>query len=167
VGNEEVFFDVVTTVSEGVATTLARARTITVGVVMDVTPHVTPDGKITMSVHPSATALERTEVEPTTGARAPVINTCETNTVVTLDNGKTLILAGLIQDKVELSRTGVPFISKVPLLGGLFRSTREQKNKSELVIFVTPTIMEGSAIKEISKNEFKRIKLAPTAFFGK
>jgi MSHA type pilus biogenesis protein MshL len=164
VGREEVFFNVETTISQGVSTTSATAQNITVGLVLDTTPQVNPDGKITMWVHPSITELLEI-VQGPGGATAPRLTTRETDTVVTMENGQTLVLAGLIQDKVELRHSGVPFLSKIPVLGAFFRQSFEQKSKSELVIFITPTVLEGKGIREISAEEMKHFKESSGKFF--
>lgn len=165
VGTEEVVFDVTTTISQGISVTSATAKTVTVGVVLDVTPHVNPDGKITMVVHPNITELLSIEREPRTGVSAPRVSTRETNTIVTLDNNQTLILTGLIRDRTEKTRIGVPFLSKVPLFGAAFRQSVKSKAKSELVIFITPTIIEGGRITELSAEQVKSLQQAPQRFF--
>ncbi len=164
VGREEVFFNTETTVTQGVSTISATAQNITVGLVLDVTPQVNPDGKITMWIHPSITELLEI-VQGPGGATAPRLTTRETDTVVTMKNGQTLVLAGLIQDRKEKRRTGVPFLSKIPLLGALFRSSFEAKSKSELVIFINPTIVDENKITEISADEMKKLKNSPRRFY--
>ncbi len=164
VGREEVFFDVVTTVTQGVATLSATAQNITVGLVLDVTPQVNPDGRITMWVHPSITELLETVVGPA-NATAPRLTTRETDTVITMMSGQTLVIAGLIQDRVQTQRSGVPFLSKIPLLGALFRQSFEMRSKSELVILISPTVIEEDRIKELTMEQVESLKRAPKEFF--
>ena len=69
----------------------------------------------------------------------------EAETSVILMNNQTLVLGGLIQSKRTLVRTGIPFLSRIPILGLLFGSTEEKIEKTELVLFITPRVV-GTAL---------------------
>ena len=77
-------------------------------------------------------------------ARAPVIDRRELDTMVRVRSGETHVLGGLIQTREEKTRTGVPILKSIPLLGRLFSRTTQVEKKSELVIFLTPTIIAGT-----------------------
>jgi type IV pilus assembly protein PilQ len=70
-----------------------------------------------------------------------------------------MVIAGLIQEKENETKTKVPLLGDIPLLGSLFRKTERTKQKNELVIFLTPTLLTGKRIEEISFEERQRLNL--------
>jgi type IV pilus assembly protein PilQ len=81
------------------------------------------------------------------GGSIPSIDTRAIETQVLVDNGQTVVLGGIYETETSEDVSKVPFLGDIPGLGALFRSTRKQSNKSELLIFVTPKILkEGSNI---------------------
>ncbi|MFA4916736.1 MAG: secretin N-terminal domain-containing protein [Syntrophales bacterium] len=173
VGREEVFFepkyDVVTTTDPLTgkikdtqsALSSVEPRTVTIGIVLDVTPQISSDGYITMNIHPSVTELVKIEefrVKDEVYATAPVIDIRETDTMVRVSDGQTIVIAGMMQDKKKEVKTRVPFLGDIPFLGNLFSRTEEEKQKTELVILLTPTILVGKRIEELSREELRRLE---------
>jgi type IV pilus assembly protein PilQ len=106
---------------------------------LDVTPQVTPDGYITLTV----TATNNSLGASTAGGGAPPpINTKEVNTKVLVKNGTTIVLGGIYNTSKSGSTQGVPGFSKVPLLGWLFKNRNMDQTDSELLIFLTPRIID-------------------------
>lgn len=109
---------------------------VDVGIRLEVTPHVNVNKQITLDMH--------TEVsEP--GAQLPggiEILTNFADTRVLLDNGETAVIGGLIKYKTQSSREGLPFLSRIPLIGRLFGGTTGEKSEREIVIFLTPHIID-------------------------
>lgn len=179
VGRDEIFFepnyDVVTTTDpltgeiKDTRSVLSSVepKTVTIGVVLDVTPQISSDGYISMNVHPSVTDLVRIEEFKVKGevyATAPVIDIRETNTVVRVKEGQTIIIAGMMQDKRRKTVTKTPLLGDIPVLGALFRNTDEEERKTELVILLTPTVLVGKRIDDISKEELRRLEEAKKKF---
>ncbi|MDO4579322.1 MAG: type IV pilus secretin PilQ family protein [Acinetobacter sp.] len=106
---------------------------------LDVTPSITPDGKVQMN-------LNITSDSP--GAPTPTgqltINKNSINTNVLVDNGETVVLGGIFEQHTANQRTKVPFLGDIPYLGRLFRKDIKSDNKRELLIFVTPRIVNDS-----------------------
>ncbi len=106
---------------------------------LDVTPSITPDGKVQMN-------LNITSDSP--GAPTPTgqltINKNSINTNVLVDNGETVVLGGIFEQQTANSQTKVPFLGDIPYLGRLFRKDIKSDNKRELLIFVTPRIVNDS-----------------------
>lgn len=106
---------------------------------LDVTPSITPDGKVQMN-------LNITSDSP--GAPTPTgqltINKNSINTNVLVDNGETVVLGGIFEQQTANQQTKVPFLGDVPYLGRLFRKDIKSDNKRELLIFVTPRIVNDS-----------------------
>lgn len=117
---------------------------ITVGVVLYVTPQISKDGRITMTIHPSISERTGTATSPD-GITVPIVDVRETNTVVSVENGQTIIMAGLMQDKAIKNQTSVPLLGNIPLVGGFFKQSIQEKKKTELIIMLTPTIVVGSS----------------------
>ncbi|WP_168416018.1 type IV pilus secretin PilQ [Acinetobacter indicus] len=106
---------------------------------LDVTPSITPDGKVQMN-------LNITSDSP--GTPTPTgqltINKNSINTNVLVDNGETVVLGGIFEQQTANSQTKVPFLGDIPYLGRLFRKDIKSDNKRELLIFVTPRIVNDS-----------------------
>ena len=122
------------------------STTVTIGVVLSVTPQIASDGYIIMEVHPIVTdsTATRTFTAGEVTSSRPVVDVRETNTVLRVKDGETIIIAGLIKEKVDRQVQEVPFLSKIPLLGLLFQQIDESKINTELVIKITPKIVVGS-----------------------
>lgn len=119
----------------------AITQLTTVGIQMRVTPHVNSDHTITMDLHPEVSELS----SQATVQGGVIIQTSEADTRVLVENGETAIIGGLVRNVSSEVRTGVPVLQDVPLLGMLFRNTNNVSDKRELIIFVTPRIIEVGA----------------------
>lgn len=105
---------------------------------LDVTPSITPDGKIQMQLNVTSDSAGQV----VNGNVA--INKNEINTNVLVDNGETVVLGGIFEQETKNSQTKVPFLGDIPYLGRLFRKDVKSDNKRELLIFVTPRIVNDS-----------------------
>ncbi|MBI3601495.1 MAG: type II secretion system protein GspD [Candidatus Omnitrophica bacterium] len=135
----------INTVTQGTATTTTATNLqfIDIGVKLYVTPVVNRDGFITMKIKPevsSATDFYTYGSPPTT---VPIVETTQAETSVTVKDGTTLIIAGLIKDDRNSQVDKVPFLGDLPLIGNAFRKTGKSINKQELVVFLTPHIVTG------------------------
>jgi len=105
-----------------------------------VTPHITADKTIIMKIEVTRNAPDASVPTPT-GSPAIAKNEARTETLV--KNGQTLVLGGIyVVDRAE-QQTRVPFIYRIPLLGNAFKSKQLRDQRRELLIFVTPRIVEG------------------------
>lgn len=112
---------------------------IDVGIKLKVTPHVNPDGEITLKLNPSIEAI--VDQGPPGTTFAPTIAKREVSTTVTVPNGATVVISGLIrEDRVEAINK-VPVLGDIPLLGFFFRSKGQRTQRTNLLIFVTPRIV--------------------------
>ena len=127
--------------------TQVETQPVAVGIVMDVLPQISSDDVVTMNVRPMVTSLkEIVEFEQDDNfARAPVVDRREMDTMVRVRNGETHVIGGLIQTREEETRTGVPILKDIPFVGWLFGRTVTNERRSELVIFITPTIIAGTS----------------------
>jgi len=147
---EDVYFDV--TVAAGTPPiTTATPKYITIGVILDVTPQIDSDGSIILDIHPSVTEKIRVTTYSDTGQQAPVISVRETQTIVRVREGQTVLIAGLMQSKEKETLSGIPCLMNVPVAGEAFRQTYKDKTKTEIVILITPTIYTGQKIIDFTK----------------
>lgn len=106
-----------------------------VGTILTVTPHITAENQILMNLKPERSTYE---FDP----NGIIINTSNALTNVIVSSGQTAVIGGLTtEDEVE-SEVGVPLLKDIPLLGRLFKSTNKRMESRDLVIFVTPTIVD-------------------------
>jgi type II secretory pathway component GspD/PulD (secretin) len=98
---------------------------------------------------------------------APVINKTSAETVVVTPDATTVVIGGMMQKQQTSSVNKVPLLGDIPLIGYAFRHTVKADSKTELLIFLTPYIVEGTAnLKNLSANEVNRTDLPDTALKG-
>ncbi len=119
----------------------AVTQLTTIGIALRVTPHINDNNRITLDLHPEVSDL----ASQATVQGGVIINTSEADTRVMVDNGQTAVIGGLIRSNTTSVNRGVPVLKDLPLLGALFRGTSEIKEKRELLIFVTPRIINSFA----------------------
>lgn len=108
------------------------------GVGLAFTPTVLASNRISMAVSPEVSDLDFTNALQLQGFLVPSITTRRATTVVELADGQSFAIAGLLRDNLRESIQKFPFLGDIPVLGALFKSSRFQKNQTELVIIVTP-----------------------------
>lgn len=153
VTTDEVFFHVTRTPLLGPNGTVVSFQNqvtpqqISVGVVLDVFPQISADNVLTMDIRPAVTNITRFDsisLPDGTATTAPVIARREGDTIARIRAGETMVIGGLVQTRKEVTRGGVPILKDVPLLGKLFERSKSVDARSELVIFLTPTILAGA-----------------------
>lgn len=117
--------------------------TITIGTILAVTPQIDGNGVITLDVLPAITRLQSIVTSPDGRQTAPVTEVKQASTIVRLKDGETAIIGGLISEESGDSTRAVPFLGAVPLAGHLFRSKAKLRNRTELVIFLTPRLVRN------------------------
>jgi len=112
---------------------------LSTGVILTVTPRINSGGRVTLDVNQEVSA-------PTgaSGTANPTIATRKAQTVVTVGSGETMVLAGLIQEIDRSGSAGVPLLSKIPLIGGLFGTQSFSRDRTELVLLITPTVVTNT-----------------------
>jgi type IV pilus assembly protein PilQ len=109
---------------------------VNVGTILKVVPHITGERRILMKLEPERS---QTKIDPL----GVIIQTVNAQTNVVVENGQTVVIGGLTTQVEENLKTGLPILKDIPLLGALFSYTRKSISSKDLVIFVTPTIVEG------------------------
>jgi general secretion pathway protein D len=118
---------------------------IDTGVLLQVTPHINSGGLVTLDVQAEVSSPGQPDVL----GGAPPIDTRSVQTLLAVPSGQTMVMGGLIQETKGNANKGLPFLNRIPVLGGLFGSETLQNDRSELVLFITPRTVSDSA--EISQ----------------
>lgn len=151
--------DVQVTGDSGSVTVSWKINFEEVGIILKTTPIINDDGNITMVLNPeisdktsdySLTVTQGTTSIPYT---IPVIDKRSASTKVVVKNGQTLIIGGLIKEKSTKGETKVPLLGDMPFLGYLFKSKKDTVDKTELLIFISPTIIVPENFARMRKNK--------------
>ncbi|MGB0865263.1 MAG: pilus (MSHA type) biogenesis protein MshL [Granulosicoccaceae bacterium] len=133
------------TTTESVETAI---HTVPVGLVMQVTPQIATSGDVVMNIRPTISRVSGYVSDPNPNlAKAgvvsliPEIQVRELETVLRVRDGETIVLGGMMQVRHSSDRQNVPWLHKLPALGGLFRSRQKSANQAELLVLLTPTLM--------------------------
>ena len=135
---------------------------VDVGVTLGVTPHINELGFITCEIRPEISSVLRWyDADPLSGegnSGVPVVKKSFAETSVSVKDGVTIIIAGMIDEKQEKTRTQVPFLGSIPLLGVLFRYDKTITENTETIVLLTPRIVTGDKFFERSKDVKKPVK---------
>lgn len=124
------------TVTQNGTTSIQNVNFLDSGIVLNLRPFITPDGQIRMEIHPersSATINPQTEL--------PDLQTTEVTTNVMVHDGHTVVIGGLIEERVSDAKNQVPFLGAIPVIGNAFRQQREITDRTELIVLITPRIV--------------------------
>jgi MSHA type pilus biogenesis protein MshL len=160
-GTDEVFFE--TRIQEtpsltGTQTTkTVTPRTVTIGVVLGITPQISSDGTVVLHIRPTVTE-KRGEAKSVIGDAFPILDVREADMVVRAREGQVVVIGGLMQEKKSDEESKVPILGDLPGIGRLFRSTTQERRKTELVVLLSPTVMVGKKVDEITARELERLK---------
>jgi general secretion pathway protein D len=142
-----------------------------VGIILQVTPFITSDGMVEMIVAPQISSVSDSTVNFATGgtngggASAPIINIRSADTVVVVPDGQTVVIGGLLQNQKVKSEDKVPILGDIPLLGLLFKHKITSNEKKELLIFMTPHIVNRpSDLAARSDQERRQTDISRDAF---
>lgn len=148
VGTETPFFTSRNTfipgTANGTTTTLQEdsVNTITIGTILAITPQISSNDWVTLDIAPVLTSLVETRTSPSETTTAPVLDIKQASTLVRVKSGHTVVLGGLMQDEHAKTIRKIPFVGDIPLLGYLFRGKVDYTAKKELVISITPTVVD-------------------------
>ena len=107
-----------------------------IDLLLEVTPHVTPDKRISMTVY-----LTKNDIDSVTNG-VPSLATNEAETELLVNDNDTIVIGGIVKTTDNKSNSGTPGLSEIPILGRLFKTDRSTDNRNELLIFLTPSIIQ-------------------------
>jgi general secretion pathway protein D len=128
---------------------------VDVGIKLKLTPHINPSNEVCMALNPSIEAI--IDSGATTGTPfTPTIARREVSTTVTVPDGRTIVISGLIrEDRINRVRK-IPILGSIPLIGFLFRHTVDSVERTNLIIFVTPRVMRNDAVAQATTEDWSR-----------
>lgn len=143
--------DTTTTATGTVSNFTSTAQSVSVGLVMSVTPQVSENGTILLNVRPTISSQRgEGKPDPTPGLafvnRVPEIQTREMESMLRLSDGEVAVMGGLMEDRVSNTTNQVPGLGDLPGIGNFFRNRNDSSTKTELVIFLKPTIIRDPSI---------------------
>ncbi len=143
------------------ATTLVSTGQIqyrTAGIILNVTPHISEKNKVTLKIKQEFSSPGGSEKVAGQDFPKFIKRTAQTTAIV--QSGHTLIIGGLISNKKSRSRTGIPILSDIPIIGGLFSTTTDTNSKTELLLMVTPYVISGEEEADMITKQFQdRVKV--------
>ncbi len=126
------------TVTQNGNTSIQNVNFLDSGIVLNLRPFITPDGQIRMEIHP-----ERSSATINTATNLPDLQTTEVTTNVMVRDGSTVVIGGLIEERASDTKNQVPFLGAIPVIGNAFRLQRETMRRTELIILITPRIVQA------------------------
>jgi len=144
--------------SQAVTTYTSTAHTVPVGVVMTVTPQINRIGHVNINVRPTVSRVVGLANDPTPGleSQIPIIQVREMESMLQIVSGNTAILGGLMQDEALKNTDKVPVLSRLPILGKLFTGHNDASRKTELVIFLRPTVIVNASLESEALSSYQR-----------
>ncbi len=129
----------------GTDNTYSSVQYMDTGVILNVRPRVTKDGTVFMEIAQEVSTPGATPAgcDPTTSNCNPPINTRFVKTEAAIQSGDTIVLAGLINDQVNDGSSGIPFLSRLPVVGALFGQKTQDTTRNEVIVLLTPTIVRN------------------------
>ena len=126
-------------------------QTVSVGLVLSVTPQISDADMITLNVRPSVTSLVKMVQDPnpdltTVKNEVPQLKIREIESVMRVASGNTAILGGLMDDSIDFQNQRVPLVGQVPVFGEIFNNRNNQSQKRELVIFLRPVVIKDASL---------------------
>ena len=150
VGTKEAYITgTTTTPAAGAVTTAESVNFVDVGVQLYVTPSVNKNGYVSMKIRPVVSSVGsriKTQASPD---GVPIVKTSEAETSVVVKDGVTIVMGGLIEDSKIRTVNKLPVLGDIPFFGAIFRNVSDEVKKTELVIFLTPTIISGDSSQPI------------------
>jgi type II secretory pathway component GspD/PulD (secretin) len=136
-----------------------------VGVSLTVTPRISPDGSVKMEVEPIVSQLSSAAgISVGNNITTPIISQRKATTTVSVQDGQSVIIGGLISTVDDRRRSKVPILGNIPYLGALFRSSRSTSDRKELLIILTPQLLSNntntvtgvSSMQQVTKDQLRR-----------
>ena len=167
--NNFVYFQVdvetITNVNAPATTTFdTTALSVPVGLVMSVTPQISEDGMVSMTIRPTISRVIGTVNDPNPTLKdadienkVPVIQVREMESMLQVGSGQTVVLGGLMQDDVRRDRDQVPFAGDLPNVGDVFAYRDEEVAKNELIVFLKVTVITNPSLDSDELRFFQRL----------
>ena len=137
---------IVTTVTENLTTTSQVDKTVQykdTGVILEVTPQINHNGVILLEVSQTVSSAEENN---TSDISSPIISKRELQTKLAVKDGQSILMGGLIDRNTGTTQSGVPYLMDIPILGNLFKYQQDSEDKRELIVLITPYVIESEDV---------------------
>ncbi|MES2182022.1 MAG: pilus (MSHA type) biogenesis protein MshL [Pseudomonadota bacterium] len=161
-----VYFTVQAQQSQGavgggiLSTVTTTPNTVPVGVVMTVTPQINDTGNVNINVRPTVSRVLGYKADPnpnlTIPSLIPEIQVREMESMLQISSGNTAVLGGLMQDDILTNTDKVPGLSKIPAIGKVFTGKNDANSKTELIIFLRPTVISSASLESDELATYKQ-----------
>jgi general secretion pathway protein D len=164
IGDEVPIITAQTTETAGGTSTLSNTITNSVeyrdtGVILTVTPHINEGRYVTLDIRQE---VSQAQTNTLGGTDSPIIRKRTVETTMVVKDNQTLVIGGLIDEQKDFSREGIPYLSRIPILGYLFGVTKEKISKTELVLLLTPRVVanptEGNDLSRMLRDRVLTLK---------
>ncbi len=132
---------------------ISSVQYLDTGILLSVTPHINAGGMVTMEINQEVSSAAKTT---TSGIDSPTISKRTVQSTVVVHSGETMVLGGLITENKTKSTSGLPLLSQIPVIGGLFGNQDYANNRTELVILITPRMVANSQQAHEVTNELRK-----------
>jgi general secretion pathway protein D len=137
-----------------------------IGILLDVIPHINPDGLVILDVAPEISALTGGSVPISETVSSPIFAKRSAQSRVGVQDGQTIVIGGLMEDRKTQTVDKIPFLGDIPVIGNAFKRTRQTKTKTELLIFLTPHVAaRPEQLKAMGEDELEGTRLVPTSVY--
>jgi type II secretory pathway component GspD/PulD (secretin) len=163
VGQKEAYVTTTTTTGQTNNTVSEQVTFVDVGIIISVVPFINDDGFVTLKIKVEVNSVLDTLITPTNN-KIPIIDTSLAETTVLVKEGSTVIIGGLKKEQTTESVQQTPVLGQLPILGHLFRVKTKTKDKSEMLVILTPRLITGEKLvsgvelKEVGGTAIKPIK---------
>ncbi len=149
-----------TTTATGGTTTNAKSyQWVDIGVSLSVTPHINQDGYISMTIKPVMSSITSWYGGLAQAAGSvPVVKSANAQTIVTIKDGVTIIIAGLVKDNKTRTEEKIPVLGDIPWIGWAFKRINDEVTRTETIVFLTPKIVTGDTTFLLEKDQPKPLR---------
>jgi general secretion pathway protein D len=144
-------------------TVTTTPNTVPVGVVMSVTPQISDSNTVNLNVRPTISRKIDDVIDPNPSLQAlkvvskiPVIQVREMESLLQINSGSTAVLGGLMEDTIQRNTDKVPGLANVPVVGKAFRGRDDLNKKTELVVFLRPTVIANASLESDELSTYKQ-----------
>lgn len=131
----------VNSTSNGTSTVSTQVDTKDTGIVLEVTPRIKPNNVVSMTVDQQ---VSKAQDNVLSGNLTPVISNRQVKSDVIVDSGSTILIGGLLQDRLDKTESGVPVLRKLPMVGDMFTQKSNTSTRVELIILITPRVVRNN-----------------------
>ncbi|MBN2119709.1 MAG: type II secretion system protein GspD [Candidatus Omnitrophica bacterium] len=153
IGERQAYITNTTTQTASTTTVAEEVTFLDVGIQLFITPTINDEGFVTLNLKPEISSVT-SYLTTSQDNKIPILNTSTTETTVMVKDGASVIIGGLKEESDTDNREEVPFLGRIPILGNIFSSSSKTKKRTELLVMVTPHIIEGDELFTGNRRDF-------------